>query len=95
MLSSECLSPFSRGFQTPSTSSLLSFHEFISPALNVYPYHLLVTTNHHLPPDVDRQNLEKHLTENQFEILFQVDRDTFYSWPFWKRAVMKRKLNLF
>ncbi|KAF9813380.1 hypothetical protein SFRURICE_007556 [Spodoptera frugiperda] len=46
---------------TTATSHLL--HE---PA-KLYPYHLLLITNYRLPPDVDRLNLERHLSDAEFE----------------------------
>ena len=38
----------------------------------IYPVHLLFTSNYKLPPDVDRCNLEKHLNDEDFEMVFQV-----------------------
>jgi len=64
-------------------------------APNVYPMHLLVTTNYRLPADVDRNNLEKHLTDSKFELAFKMSRESFYQLPYWKRCDLKRKINLF
>lgn len=33
----------------------------------IYPYHLLLITNYRLPADVDRCNLERHLSDVEFE----------------------------
>ena len=64
-------------------------------APNVYPLHLLLTTNYRLPGDVDRCNLERHLTDAEFEAIFKCLRDEFYRLPYWKRCELKRKFNLF
>ncbi|KAK9501235.1 hypothetical protein O3M35_011983 [Rhynocoris fuscipes] len=61
----------------------------------VYPYHLLVTTNYRLPPDVDRCNLERHLSQAEFETLFQCSRSEFYMMPTWKRNDLKKRARLF
>ncbi|CAH1406097.1 unnamed protein product [Nezara viridula] len=61
----------------------------------VYPYHLLITSNYRLPPDVDRCNLERHLSEAEFETLFQCTRSEFYRLPQWKRNDLKKRARLF
>ena len=35
---------------------------------NIYPLHLLYTTNYRLPGDVDRSNLERHMADADFEV---------------------------
>jgi hypothetical protein len=64
-------------------------------APNVYPMHLLLTTNYRLPGDVDRCNLERHLTDADFEAVFRCMRDEFYRMPYWKRCDLKRRNFLF
>ena len=64
-------------------------------APNVYPLHLLLTSNYRLPGDVDRCNLERHLTDTEFEVIFKCLRDEFYRLPYWKRCELKRKNYLF
>uniref|UniRef100_A0A224XL27 Putative actin-binding lim zn-finger protein limatin involved in axon guidance n=1 Tax=Panstrongylus lignarius TaxID=156445 RepID=A0A224XL27_9HEMI len=61
----------------------------------VYPYHLLITSNYRLPPDVDRCNLERHLSQAEFETLFQCTRSEFYMMPTWKRNDLKKRARLF
>ncbi|XP_054288592.1 actin-binding LIM protein 3 isoform X4 [Macrosteles quadrilineatus] len=61
----------------------------------IYPYHLLIITNYRLPADVDRCNLERHLSEAEFETLFQCTRPEFYRLPQWKRNELKRRARLF
>ena len=68
---------------------------FIPQAPNVYPLHLLVTSNYRLPGDVDRCNLERHLTDAEFEMIFKCLRDEFYRLPTWKRCDLKRRNFLF
>lgn len=60
-----------------------------------YPMHLLLTSNFKMPPDVDRCNLEKHMSKADFEMIFQMSRDEFYSLPLWRRNDYKRRLRLF
>jgi len=65
-------------------------------APNVYPLHLLYITNYRLPGDVDRQNLERHMTDKDFDAVFKgMSRPEFYQLPYWKRCDIKRRANLF
>ena len=64
-------------------------------AANIYPLHLLFTTNYRLPGDVDRCNLEAHLSDAEFDMVFRVSREDFYKLPYWKRCDLKRKYHLF
>ncbi|XP_076658259.1 actin binding LIM protein Uncoordinated 115a isoform X12 [Halictus rubicundus] len=61
----------------------------------LYPYHLLVITNYRLPADVDRCNLERHLSDAEFEAVLQCSRAEFYRLPQWRRNEMKRRARLF
>ena len=47
-----------------------SITSFTMTSSSVYPLHLLLTTNYRLPSDVDRKNLEKHLTDADFDLVF-------------------------
>ncbi|KPJ02978.1 Actin-binding LIM protein 3 [Papilio xuthus] len=78
-----------RSLPNMATSHLL--HE---PA-KLYPYHLLLITNYRLPPDVDRLNLERHLSDVEFEAILQVTRAEFYRLPQWRRNELKRRARLF
>merc|ERR1712038_492472 len=69
--------------------------EQIPVAANIYPLHLLYTTNYRLPGDVDRANLERHMADNDFENVFHMTRGDFYNLPHWKRCDIKRKNNLY
>ena len=70
-------------------------YEYLPQAANVYPLHLLLTSNYRLPGDVDRCNLERHLTDAEFEVVFKCLRDEFYRLPYWKRCDLKRRSFLF
>ncbi|XP_031839287.1 actin binding LIM protein Uncoordinated 115a isoform X5 [Nomia melanderi] len=61
----------------------------------LYPYHLLVITNYRLPADVDRCNLERHLSDAEFEAILQCSRAEFYRMPQWRRNEIKRRARLF
>ncbi|KAM3956509.1 actin binding LIM protein Uncoordinated 115a isoform 2-T2 [Aphomia sociella] len=78
-----------RSLPNMATSHLL--HE---PA-KLYPYHLLLITNYRLPPDVDRLNLERHLSDAEFEAILQTTRPEFYRMPQWRRNELKRRARLF
>ncbi|CAH2984827.1 unnamed protein product [Chilo suppressalis] len=78
-----------RSLPNMATSHLL--HE---PA-KLYPYHLLLITNYRLPPDVDRLNLERHLSDAEFEAILQTGRQEFYRLPQWRRNELKRRARLF
>nr|XP_032523296.1 actin-binding LIM protein 3-like [Danaus plexippus plexippus] len=78
-----------RSLPNMATSHLL--HE---PA-KLYPYHLLLITNYRLPPDVDRLNLERHLSDAEFEAILQAPRPEFYRLPQWRRNELKRRARLF
>uniref|UniRef100_V5GP13 Actin-binding LIM protein 1 n=2 Tax=Anoplophora glabripennis TaxID=217634 RepID=V5GP13_ANOGL len=67
----------------------------INEPAKIYPYHLLVITNYRLPADVDRCNLERHLSDQEFEALFQLSRMDFYRLPQWRRNELKRRIRLF
>ncbi|XP_023019260.2 actin binding LIM protein Uncoordinated 115a isoform X2 [Leptinotarsa decemlineata] len=67
----------------------------INEPAKIYPYHLLVITNYRLPADVDRCNLERHLSDQEFEALLQVQRTDFYRLPQWRRNELKRRVRLF
>ncbi|CAB3222892.1 unnamed protein product [Arctia plantaginis] len=78
-----------RSLPNMATSHLL--HE---PA-KLYPYHLLLITNYRLPPDVDRLNLERHLSDAEFEAILQIGRQDFYRLPVWRRNELKRRARLY
>uniref|UniRef100_A0A673BRT5 Actin binding LIM protein 1b n=1 Tax=Sphaeramia orbicularis TaxID=375764 RepID=A0A673BRT5_9TELE len=66
--------------------------------LKVYPYEMLMVANRgrvKLPKDVDRTQLERHLSPDSFFKLFDMDIQEFDRLPLWKRNDMKKKANLF
>ncbi|KAK7864071.1 hypothetical protein R5R35_002720 [Gryllus longicercus] len=70
-------------------------HPMSTEPARVYPYHLLQITNYRLPADVDRLNLERHLSDVEFETLFGCNRMEFYRMPQWRRNDLKRRARLF
>ena len=83
------------GYETSGTDDLDHSFPDILQAANIYPLHLLFTTNYRLPGDVDRINLEKHLSDADFDMVFRLSREDFYRLPYWKRCDLKRKYHLF
>ncbi|XP_055624700.1 actin-binding LIM protein 2 isoform X4 [Toxorhynchites rutilus septentrionalis] len=75
----------------PNMAHSMLVHE---PA-KIYPYHLLLITNYRLPSDVDRCNLERHLSDVEFEAILQSSRAEFYRMPQWRRNEIKRRARLF
>ncbi|XP_037952792.1 actin-binding LIM protein 3 isoform X3 [Teleopsis dalmanni] len=75
----------------PNMAHSMLVHE---PA-KIYPYHLLIITNYRLPSDVDRCNLERHLSDVEFEHVLQCTRAEFYRLPQWRRNELKRRAKLF
>lgn len=57
----------------PNMAHSILVHE---PA-KIYPYHLLLITNYRLPADVDRCNLERHLSDTEFEAICGVNEEAF------------------
>ncbi|XP_066998828.1 actin-binding LIM protein 2 isoform X3 [Anabrus simplex] len=70
-------------------------HSMSTEPAKIYPYHLLQITNYRLPADVDRLNLERHLSDAEFEAVFQMSRVEFYRLPQWRRNDLKRRARLF
>ncbi|KAJ8865942.1 hypothetical protein PR048_033465 [Dryococelus australis] len=66
-------------------------HPMSTEPAKIYPYHLLQITNYRLPADVDRLNLERHLSDTEFELVFQCSRVDFYRMPQWRRNDLKRR----
>nr|DBA30187.1 TPA: hypothetical protein GDO54_006200 [Pyxicephalus adspersus] len=64
----------------------------------VFPYETLIVTNRgrqKLPPGVDRTQLERYLSPEDFQRLFAMPIEEFVKLPLWRRNEMKRKLLLF
>ncbi|CAF0795013.1 unnamed protein product [Rotaria sp. Silwood1] len=71
-----------------------------APALmsnpKIYLYEeLKVLSKKRLPSNVDRDHLERHLSNDEFHTLFQMTRSEFYSLPEWRRIDLKKRLKLF
>jgi len=48
-----------------------------------------------IPKNVDLKNMEKHLSEEEFEKVFAMKREEFYKFPGWKQEKIKVQLFLF
>jgi len=79
------------------SAATLAAHQAHSSAdpPKIYPAHLLFTSNYRLPADVDRCHLERHLSDTEFEAIFQMSRSDFYRVPAWKRNELKKRFRLF
>ncbi|XP_074595560.1 actin binding LIM protein Uncoordinated 115a isoform X8 [Brevipalpus obovatus] len=73
----------------------VNFHLHSNEPPKLYPYHLLMTTNYRLPPDVDRCHLERHLSNDEFHAIFRIPRLEFYRLPEWKRNDLKKRFKLY
>nr|XP_061804468.1 dematin-like [Nerophis lumbriciformis] len=66
--------------------------------LKIYPYETLVV-NHRgrskHPPDVDRTQLERHLSPEEFASVFQMTPDEFERLSLWRRNSLKKRARLF
>ncbi|XP_075063248.1 dematin isoform X2 [Mixophyes fleayi] len=64
----------------------------------IFPYEMLIVTNRgrqKLPPGVDKTQLEKYLSPEEFQRLFSMPMDEFAKLPLWRKNELKRKLLLF
>ncbi|KAL1513257.1 hypothetical protein ABEB36_002687 [Hypothenemus hampei] len=83
------------GSQVRRSLPNMAHQMLINEPVKIYPYHLLMITNYRLPADVDRLNLERHLSDQEFEAIFQATRAEFYRMPQWRRNELKRRHRLF
>ncbi|XP_077118255.1 dematin [Ranitomeya variabilis] len=64
----------------------------------IFPYEMLIVTNRgrqKLPPGVDKTQLERYLSPEDFQRVFSMTLDEFVRMPLWRRNELKRKLLLF
>ncbi|XP_058050219.1 dematin isoform X2 [Ahaetulla prasina] len=64
----------------------------------IYPYEMLLVTNRgriKLPPGVDRTRLERHLSPEDFQRVFEMPPEEFSRLALWKRNELKKKACLF
>ncbi|XP_075425988.1 actin-binding LIM protein 2 isoform X1 [Ascaphus truei] len=64
----------------------------------VYPYEMMLVTNQvrvRLPKDVDRARLERHLSAEEFQHVFEMTIEEFDRLALWKRNDLKKKALLF
>lgn len=62
-------------------------------SLKIYPYSTLIQLP--LPSDVDPKRREYHLSEDEFEKVFNMSRSKYESLPGWKRILYKKQVKLF
>jgi hypothetical protein len=67
---------------------------FINPSEKVFSYDLLKSKDD-LPDGVDPRCKEKYLSEEEFQFLFKMNRDAFYTAPQWRQIKLKQEKNLF
>lgn len=63
-----------------SLPNMMAHSMLIHEPAKIYPYHLLLITNYRLPADVDRCNLERHLSDSEFDALFGVTIHFLIKW---------------
>ncbi|XP_071792648.1 actin-binding LIM protein 1-like isoform X4 [Asterias amurensis] len=61
----------------------------------IYPLGTLHTTNYRLPKDVDRNNLELHLSPEDFFRAFQMPYEDYFMLPRWRQVELKKISLLF
>jgi hypothetical protein len=87
--------PSGRSVSAHMNRSLPNMAASMSKAPKIYPIHLLMTSNYRLPNDADRCNLERHLDDPDFQLVFEMTRPEFYRLPQWKRNDLKKRVKLF
>jgi actin-binding LIM protein len=64
--------------------------------VKIYPYELLkINPKKKSTLDVDRQHLERHLSDDEFKRIFGMNLQEFYQLPYWKRVDLKKMAKLF
>lgn len=66
-----------------------------SMANGVRSYRYEVLKGSEVPPDVDVSEKEKHLSEQDFESVFQMNKGSFDELPKWRRTSLKKQAGLF
>ncbi|XP_049848305.1 villin-1-like [Schistocerca gregaria] len=83
---------FSSWPPAPETS-MTSAREFLAKYTQVYFYTDLVQKR--LPPGIDETRLEKYLSDDEFEKVFNMSRRSFEMLPLWKAQKLKTEKGLF
>lgn len=60
-----------------------------------YPYEQLKTETGRQLPGIDKDALERHLSKEEFEVVFQMRQEEFYRQPAWKRNDAKTRVGLY
>lgn len=61
----------------------------------IYTYEQLKQFVGKLPPDVSKETIEQHLTQDEFETVFAMSQEEYYRLPEWKRNDMKTRIGLY
>jgi actin-binding LIM protein len=64
----------------------------------VYPYEMLRRNREKkavLTTDIDRERLERHLSPDEFQEIFDMNIEQFYNLSEWQRVNLKKKAKLF
>jgi len=91
------------GFTKDLIAGIRSVYEIMGEYENqntIFPYSELKRTHvgKPLPNDgkgIDASRLEQYLSEDEFEVLFQMNREQFYACPDWKKRKIKSQLKLY
>jgi len=78
----------------PHRRSIPSIFKAEEPPV-IYPYDQLKMSNYDLPPGVERSSVERHLSKEEFESIFHMNRQEFYRLAEWKRNDLKKRVGLF
>lgn len=90
-------STVSEGFMSPyfgyrrSVPSLFKVEE----PPKIYTYEQLKEFAGKLPPDIAKETIEQHLSQDEFEAVFGMCRDDFYRLAEWKRNDLKSRVGLY
>uniref|UniRef100_A0A914RS67 HP domain-containing protein n=1 Tax=Parascaris equorum TaxID=6256 RepID=A0A914RS67_PAREQ len=66
--------------------------ELLRNRTQYWPLEKVVARN--LPSGVDLKRLEQYLDDKDFETVFEMDRQAFYSLPHWKQIELRKKHQL-
>uniref|UniRef100_A0A3Q2E6A9 Actin binding LIM protein family, member 3 n=1 Tax=Cyprinodon variegatus TaxID=28743 RepID=A0A3Q2E6A9_CYPVA len=83
---------------SPGFCGLFSYFHFMSVSFKIYPYEALVVSvrgEQHLPNDVDRARLERHLSPEEFYRVFGMSMSAFDRLAQWKKNELKKQVRLF
>jgi hypothetical protein len=86
--------PVGRGDSTLQDATLAGKNK-VDPSVVSYEVLKGISDASKLPPDVDQSNREQALCDDEFIVVFGMDKETFQSLPGWKRTKLKKDHGLF